>query len=122
MDWRFCGRAELCFSKATMEYIYSADADEVVDQENQDKLKALKRAMLPEVEIVQMIYVTEQINHPTENFARDLRPKLFKRLRAFTWIEPIHETVNLNPVIFDSDIEIHHCPPGEPQQQGFWRV
>lgn len=82
----------------------------MVDQENQDKLKALKRAMLPEVEIVQMIYVTEQINHPTENFARDLRPKLFKRLRAFTWIEPIHETVNLNPVIFDSDIEIHHCP------------
>ncbi len=73
-EWHndFAAARNFAFSKATGDYIYSADADEVVDQENQDKLKALKRAMLPEVEIVQMIYVTEQINHPTENFARDL--------------------------------------------------
>ena len=113
-EWNndFAAARNFAFSKATGDYIYSADADEVVDQENQDKLKALKRAMLPEVEIVQMIYVTEQINHPTENFTRDLRPKLFKRLREFTWIEPIHETVNLNPVVYDSDIEIQHRPQG----------
>lgn len=108
----FAAARNFAFSKATGDYIYSADADEVLDQENQDKFKALKRAMLPEVEIVQMIYVTEQINHPTENFTRDLRPKLFKRLREFTWIEPIHETVNLNPVVYDSDIEIQHRPQG----------
>jgi tetratricopeptide (TPR) repeat protein len=54
--------------------------------------------------------VTKAKNHPTENFERDLRPKLFKRLREFTWIEPIHETVNLNPVVYDSDIEIIHMP------------
>ena len=108
----FSEARNFAFSKAKMEYIYSADADEVIDRENQDKFRALKRAMLPEVEIVQMIYVTEQINHPTENFARDLRPKLFKRLREFTWIEPVHETVNLNPVVYDSDIEIQHRPRG----------
>ena len=65
----FAAARNFAFSKATGDYIYSADADEVLDRENQDKFKALKRALLPEVEIVQMIYVTEQINHPTENFA-----------------------------------------------------
>lgn len=115
----FAAARNFAFSKATGDYIYSADADEVLDHENQDKLKALKRAILPEVEIVQMIYVTEQLNHPTENFTRDLRPKLFKRLREFTWIEPIHETVNINPVIYDSDIEIQHRPQGSHSSRDF---
>lgn len=115
----FSAARNFAFSKATGDYIYSADADEVIDRENQDKLRALKRAILPEVEIVQMIYVTEQINHPTENFARDFRPKLFKRLREFTWIEPIHETININPVIYDSDIEIQHHPQGNHSSRDF---
>lgn len=115
----FAAARNFAFSKATGDYIYSADADEVIDAANQDKLKALKRAMLPEVEIVQMVYVTEQINHPTENFARDLRPKLFKRLRQFTWIEPIHETININPVVYDSDIEILHRPQGNHSSRDF---
>jgi len=115
----FAAARNFAFSKATGDYIYSADADEFLDRENRDKLKALKRVILPEVEIVQMIYVTEQINHPTENFTRDLRPKLFKRLREFTWIEPIHETVNINPVIYDSDIEIWHRPQGNHSSRDF---
>ena len=120
-EWNddFAAAGNFAFEKATGDYIYSADADEVLDKTNQNRLKALKRALLPEVEIVQMIYVTEQINHPTENFARDMRPKLFKRLRAFTWIEPIHETININPVVFDSDIEIFHCPQGSHSGRDF---
>lgn len=74
----FSAARNFAFSKATGDYIYSADADEYIDVENRKKFQLLKQAILPEVEIVQMIYVTEQINHPTENFARDLRPKLFK--------------------------------------------
>jgi glycosyltransferase involved in cell wall biosynthesis len=115
----FAAARNFAFSKATGDYIYSADADEVIDRENQDKLMELKRTILPEIEIVQMIYITEQINHPTENFARDMRPKLFKRLRQFTWIEPVHETVNLNPVVYDSDIEIHHWPKGNHSGRDF---
>lgn len=113
-EWQddFADARNFAFSKATGDYIYSADADEVIDEENRMRFRALKQVLMPEVEIVQMIYVTEQINHPTENYARDLRPKLFKRLRNFTWIEPIHETININPVVFDSDIEILHKPQG----------
>jgi glycosyltransferase involved in cell wall biosynthesis len=108
----FSAARNFAFSKATGDYIYSADADEIVDEENREKLKLLKEVLLTEVEIVQMVYVTKTPNHPTENFERDLRPKLFKRLREFTWIEPIHETVNLNPVVYDSDIEVVHMPRG----------
>ncbi len=115
----FAAARNFAFSKATGDYIYSADADEVLDEENRTKFKALKRAMLPEVEIVQMIYVTEQMNHPTENFTRDRRPKLFKRLREFTWIEPIHETINISPIVFDSDIEILHRPQGNHSSRDF---
>lgn len=115
----FAAARNFAFSKATGDYIYSADADEVLDTANQDKLKVLKRALLPEVEIVQMIYVTEQLNHPTENFVRDMRPKLFKRLRRFTWIEPIHETISLDPVVYDSDIEILHRPQGSHSSRDF---
>lgn len=120
-DWKddFAAARNFAFSKATGDYIYSADADEVLDAQNQGRLRTLKAVLLPEVEIVQMIYVTQQPNHPTENFARDLRPKLFKRLREFTWIEPIHETVNLNPVVFDSDIEIQHRPQGDHSGRDF---
>ena len=114
-EWHddFSAARNFAFSKATGDYIYSADADEVLDEENRTKLKALKRVILPEVEIVQMIYVT------TENFARDMRPKLFKRLRQFTWIEPIHETINTSPVVYDSDIEIIHRPQGSHSSRDF---
>lgn len=115
----FAAARNFAFSKATGDYIYSADADEIIDEENQIKFKALKKVLLPEIEIVQMIYVTEQINHPTENYARDYRPKLFKRLREFTWIDPIHETINVNPIVYDSDIEIIHRPQGNHSSRDF---
>lgn len=115
----FAAARNFAFSKATGDYIYSADADETIDRENRTKFRALKKVLVPEVEIVQMVYVTEQMNHPTENFVRDLRPKLFKRLRQFTWIEPVHETVNLNPVVYDSDIEIQHHPQGSHSLRDF---
>lgn len=115
----FSAARNFAFSKATGDYIYSADADEYLDEENRLRLKTLKAVLMPEVEMVQMIYVTSQANHPTENFERDYRPKLFKRLRTFTWIDPIHEIVNLNPVVFDSDVEIIHCPQGNHSGRDF---
>ena len=106
----FAAARNYAFSKATKSYIYSADADEVIDEINRQKFMELKKAMLPEIEIVQMIYNTDMEFNTTENYIRDLRPKLYKRLREFTWINPIHETVRTEPVVYDSDIEILHKP------------
>ena len=55
----FAAARNFAFSKATMEYIYSADADEVVDEENRIRFRQLKQVLMPEVEIVQMYYVTQ---------------------------------------------------------------
>ena len=43
-------------SKATGDYIYTADADEYLEPEELQKLLQLKKVLLPEVEIVQMLY------------------------------------------------------------------
>ena len=111
-EWKddFADARNFAFSKATKEYIYTADADEVLDEVNRRKFKELKEVLLPEIEIVQMIYLTDMRYNTTENYKRDYRPKLYKRLRNFTWINPIHETVRLEPVVYDSDIEILHMP------------
>lgn len=106
----FSAARNFAFSKAKCEYIYSADADEVLDKENREKFKVLKNVLLPEVEIVQMYYTNQLSCGTVYNFDKELRPKLFRRLRRFCWIEPVHETVRLLPVVFDSDIEIRHLP------------
>ena len=106
----FSAARNFAFSKASCEYIYSADADEVIGEKNRESFLRLKETLLPEIEIVQMYY-GNQLSHGTiYNFDRELRPKLFKRLRSFVWTETIHETVRLTPVVFDSEIEITHLP------------
>lgn len=106
----FSAARNFSFSKATKDYIYVADADEVLDAENHEKFRLLKEAMLPEIEIVQMLYCNQLEFGTTYNFDEEYRPKLYKRLREFVWVEPIHETVRTEPVIFDSDIRIEHRP------------
>ncbi len=98
------------FSRATREYIYSADADEVLSPENRERFRILKETLLPEIEIVQMKYSNQLQFGTVYNFDEEYRPKLFKRKREFVWEGPIHETIRLMPVIYDSDIVITHLP------------
>lgn len=111
-EWQndFSHARNYSFSKASKDYIYTADADEVIDDINIKHFINLKKAMLPEVEIVQMKYTNQLQYGTTYNYETEYRPKLFKRVREFMWINPIHETVNLEPVIFNSEIEIIHMP------------
>mgnify|MGYP002510877863 CR=1 FL=1 len=106
----FAAARNFAFSKAGMEYIYSADADEVLDEENREAFRRLKMTLLPEIDIVQMYYANQLLNGTIYNYDRELRPKLFRRLRTFRWQGAIHEQVGLTPVIYDSDIEICHLP------------
>lgn len=97
-------------SKATKEYIYTADADEYLDAENLEKLLQLKHILLPEIEMVQMLYHTVGAHNTVYNFEKEYRPKLYRRLREFVWIDPIHETLRIDPLVYDSEIEIIHQP------------
>ena len=106
----FSDARNFAFSKCTMEYIYTADADEVIDGENRRRFLDLKQVLLPEIEIVQMKYGNQLRFSTIYNFDEEYRPKLYKRLREFVWEYPIHEAVRLSPVIYDSDIVITHLP------------
>lgn len=106
----FSAARNFAFSKAGMDYIYSADADEVLDEENRERYRRLKENLLPEIEIVQMKYGNQLQFGTVYNFDEEYRPKLFKRQREFVWQEPIHESVRLEPVVYDSDIVITHLP------------
>ena len=106
----FSAARNFAFSKASMEYIYSADADEVLSEENRERFLVLKQMLLPEIEIVQMKYGNQLEFGTVYNYDEEYRPKLFKRQRDFVWEEAIHETVRLQPVVYDSDIVITHMP------------
>ena len=83
-DYKWCNdfadARNFAASKATGDYIYTADADEYLDAENRDKLCQLKKIMLPEIEIVQMLYHTPAGLSTVYNFEEEYRPKLYKRL------------------------------------------
>lgn len=106
----FSEARNFAFSKATMDYIYSADADEVLDETNHVKFRALKDMLPEDVEIVQMKYGNQLQYSTVYNFDEEYRPKLFKRLRSFVWQDPVHEMVRLDPVVFDSEVVITHMP------------
>ena len=108
----FSAARNFAFSKATMDYIYTADADEVLDEENRLRFRLLKENLLPEIEIVQMKYGNQLQFGTVYNFDEEYRPKLFKRKRDFVWEAPIHETVRLMPIVYDSDIVVTHLPEG----------
>lgn len=106
----FAAARNYLFSKAGMEYIYVADADEVLQPEEREKFLKLKQVLLPEIEIVQMQYANQLAYNTTYNYDVEYRPKLYKRLRSFVWKDAVHESVSLEPVIYDSDIVVSHCP------------
>ena len=122
-DFKWCddfsAARNYSFSLAHKDYIYAADADEVLDEANREEFRRLKEVLLPEIEIVQMHYLNKTGFNTTENFEAEYRPKLYKRLRTFTWIHPIHEIVNLTPVVYDSDITIFHMPQGSHGKRDF---
>jgi glycosyltransferase involved in cell wall biosynthesis len=113
----FSAARNFAFSKATCDYILSADADELLDLKNQQAFLSLKEVLLPEIDIVQMKYINSKEFNTVYNAQVEYRPKLFKRLRTFQWISPIHETIRLEPIVFDSDIEILHKPQSSHTQR-----
>ncbi len=107
----FSDARNFSFSFATCDYIYTADADETIDEENRKRFIELKKDLeLLEIDIVQMYYCNQLAHRTVYNFDKELRPKLFKRVRTFVWEDPIHEQVRLDPSVCNSDIEIEHHP------------
>lgn len=106
----FSDARNFAIEKAACEYIYSADADEIIEGENRQMFMALKECLDTDVDVVQMYYGNQLDQGTVYNFDKELRPKLFKRVKHIHFEEPIHETINIEPIIIDTDIVITHKP------------
>ena len=108
----FSEARNFALSKATCDYIYTADADEILEGDNVDRFLALKANLDDTTDVVQMYYGNQLDKGTVYNFDKELRPKLFKRLRPIRFIDPVHETLDLDFRIMDTDIVITHKPEG----------
>ena len=95
---------------ASCDYIYSADADEILEGENVKAFEALKACLDPAVDVVQMYYGNQLDQGTVYNFDKELRAKLFKRIKPIRFKDPIHEIPDIDPIVIDSDIVITHRP------------
>ena len=115
----FSAARNFSFQKASMQYIYVADADEVLEYAEHERFLHLKRTLDPSVEIVQMLYTNQLEFGTTYNYDEELRPKLYRRIREFKWQGAVHEMVRLEPVILDTDIRVKHVPVSAHSERDF---
>ena len=94
------------FSKATCDYIFWLDADDILLNTDRDKFKQLKNNL--NYDYVSMIYNCSSNEHgnPSLSFRRN---RLIKRSLNPTWVGFVHEIINLNIMnAYSSDICITH--------------
>lgn len=95
------------FSKATKEYIFWLDADDVVLEEDRKKLICLKEEMNGEVDVYTMLYNYSQDKNGLPLIIQR-RERIVKRKNNYQWKSPIHEVIIPTGNIVDTDIMITH--------------
>lgn len=95
------------FSKATKDYILWMDADDVILEEDKEKLLKLKQQLDGSVDLYQMKYhyIVDKENQPT---LVQVRARLLKREKNYQWVSPIHEVIIPTGNIEKVDIAITH--------------
>ncbi|MDR2752157.1 MAG: glycosyltransferase [Clostridiales bacterium] len=88
----FSAARNFSFSKATKDYIFWLDADDVIAEEDRQKFKALKESLDPAVDIVFMTYKYYCIQASNLVFTH-MRERILKRSANFTWEGAVHEHV-----------------------------
>ena len=86
----FAEARNFAFSKARMDYILWLDADDVLEKEDQEKLKLLKENLNNTVDVISMMYVlsTDENNNPVVSLRRN---RIVKRKNNYIWIGKVHE-------------------------------
>lgn len=105
--WDFSAARNFSFSQATQEYILWLDADDVLLEEDRNKLKYLKEQLDPSIDMVMMKY-----NLDTDALGRSVctyyRERLLKRSQNYLWNDPIHEYIEPAGKIMRAEIAVTH--------------
>ncbi|WP_337995214.1 glycosyltransferase family 2 protein [Paenibacillus qinlingensis] len=104
----FSAARNFAFRQATKDYILWLDADDILKEEDGNKLIALKADLASSVDSVTMFYnyAFDEFGTPTFRFKRN---RLVKRENQFKWHGAIHEYLEVSGNIVDSDITVTHC-------------
>src|SRR5699024_4807164 len=86
----FSAARNFAFSKATKDYIFWLDADDILLNEDQLKLNALKKCLNTTIDSVSMNYILtfDEYDKPSFYFRRN---RLIKRSKHFKWHGAVHE-------------------------------
>ena len=103
----FAAARNYSFSKASKEYIFWLDADDILFPGDKEKFKELKESLDGTVDAVSMNYVlsVDENNKPLSSVRRN---RLVKRENNFSWIGKVHEYLEVYGNIISSDISILH--------------
>ncbi|HLR09306.1 MAG TPA: glycosyltransferase family 2 protein [Bacillota bacterium] len=95
------------FKHATMDYIFYLDADDVLLEEDREKLKMLKQTLNPAIDSVSMYYHAgiDEYGNVTLKYRRN---RLVKRNRHFVWKGDCHNYLDVSGNILNTDIAITH--------------
>ncbi|MEW4282283.1 glycosyltransferase family 2 protein [Priestia koreensis] len=95
------------FKYATCDYILFLDADDVLLEDDQRKLKELKETLDPSVDSVSMYYDagTDEFGNVTLRYRRN---RLIKRSRNFVWKGDAHQYLEVYGNVINADISVTH--------------
>lgn len=108
-EWvqHFAKARNFAFSHATKEYILWLDADDVLLEEDRQKLLQLKQTLDPAVDAVSMFYHVGFSEDGQVNF-KYRRNRLVKRALNFQWYGAVHEFLQVYGNILPADIAVTH--------------
>ncbi|MCT4597615.1 MAG: glycosyltransferase family 2 protein [Vallitalea sp.] len=103
----FSSARNFSYSKATKDYILWLDADDIILEKDRMKLLELKKTLDNAIDVVSMNYdVGFKDNESSSITFR--RYRLVKRKRDFEWSGHVHEYLNVEGIIYNSDISVTH--------------
>lgn len=95
------------FSKAKKDYIMWLDADDVIPEEEIEKLKELKETMDKTIDIYMLKYNVGFDNEGNCNFSFS-RERIIKNNKKYKWIDRVHEYIPIKGKVEYLDIFIEH--------------
>lgn len=103
----FSAARNYSFSKATKDYIFWLDADDVLLEADIEKLIRIKKILDPSIDVVMMKYNLglRKNGKPTLTFYRE---RLLKRSKNYIWYGFIHEYLDFKGKIVNCDVCITH--------------
>lgn len=101
----FAAARNYSFSKATCDYVFWLDADDIITPENLQKIVDLKPTLTADTVMMKYNYAFNEQGDCTLTFGRE---RLLKRSNNCQWIGFIHECIVPYGEIIFTDIEVTH--------------